>query len=153
MGWGLAASAQDGVLKELLPDVLNPSDRRRIALDHQRKCLTRARRFQAALDLPSSPPDGLTFRLIAGDALPTPAVASVDMTRREMKVTGEGPGDGTVLRSSALMDERLGAAWSPALVSPITWDQVLFLFSGHLEMTRDPAFTDNLLFLLLEKPH
>jgi len=153
MGWGLAASAQDGVLKELLPDVLNPSDRRRIALDHQSKCLTRARRFQAALDLPSSPPDGLTFHLIAGDALPTPAVASVDMTRREMKVTGEGPGDGTVLRSSALMDERLGAAWSPALVSPITWDQVLFLFSGHLEMTRDPAFTDNLLFLLLEKPH
>ncbi len=61
-------------------------------------------------------------------------------------------GDGTVLRSSALMDERLGGTWSPTLISPITWRQVLFLFTEHLAMTKDPAFTDNLLFLLLEQP-
>jgi hypothetical protein len=152
MGWGMAASGQDPVLKWLLPTVANPADRRRIALDHQRKCLTRARRFHAALDMPASPPDGLTLHLIAGDALPTPAVVSVNMTNGEMGIMQEGPGDGTVLRSSALMDERLSGAWSPTLVSPIKWDQVLFLFSEHLEMTKDPAFTDNLLFILLENP-
>jgi len=74
------------------------------------------------------------------------------MSRGEVRMIEEQPGDGTVLRSSALMDERLGRAWSPTLLSPIRWDQVLFLFTEHLEMTRDPAFTDNLLFLLLEKP-
>ncbi|MCH8127608.1 hypothetical protein IIC38_16870 [candidate division KSB1 bacterium] len=57
-----------------------------------------------------------------------------------------------ILRSSALMDERLGGTWSPTLISPITWRQVLFLFTEHLAMTKDPAFTDNLLFLLLEQP-
>ncbi len=70
----------------------------------------------------------------------------------EIGIFRKGPGDGTVLRSSALMDERLSGAWPPTLVSPIKWDQVLFLFTEHLKMTRDPAFTDNLLFLLLENP-
>ncbi len=152
MGWGMAASGQDRVLERLLPKVTNAPDRRRIALDHQRKCLTRARRFHAALDIPASPPDGLTLHLIAGDALPTPAVVSVNMSTSEIGIIREGPGDGTVLRSSALMDERLSGAWSPTLVSPIRWNQVLFLFTEHLKMTRDPAFTDNLLFLLLENP-
>lgn len=152
MGWGMAASGQDRVLERLLPEETDPADRRRIALDHQRKCLTRARRFHAALDKPSVPPEGLTLHLIAGDALPTPAVVSIDMSRGEIRMIEEQPGDGTVTRSSALMDERLGRAWSPTLLSPIRWDQVLFLFTEHLEMTRDPAFTDNLLYLLLEKP-
>ena len=148
----MAASGQARALERLLPEVTNPADRRRIALDHQRKCLTRAKLFHAALDMPASPPDGLTLHLIAGDALPTPAVVSVNMSRGEIRMIEEQPGDGTVLRSSALMDERLSGAWSPTLLSPIRWDQVLFLFTEHLEMTRDPVFTDNLLFLLLEKP-
>jgi len=33
---------------------------------------------------------------------------------------------------------------------PIEWDQVLFLFSDHLDLTKKPAFTDNLLYFLLE---
>jgi len=33
---------------------------------------------------------------------------------------------------------------------PIEWDQVLFLFSDHLDLTKNPAFTDNLLYFLLE---
>ena len=51
------------------------------------------------------------------------------------------------------MDERLGGDWAPILVSPIQWRQVVFLFTEHLEMTKDPTFTDNILFLLLEEPH
>ncbi len=152
MGWGLAATDQDRVIQWLLPDAETQAERRRIALDHQRKCLNRAEQFFAALDVPAQPPEGLTLHLIAGDALPTPASVSINTHDGEIATINKKPGDGTVLRSSALMDERLSGEWSPTLVSPIHWNQVLFLFTGHLEMTRDPAFTDNLLFLLLEQP-
>ena len=63
-----------------------------------------------------------------------------------------GPGDGTVLRSSALLDEREARKIAQRLASPIRWTQVLFLFSDHLEITKDPAFTDNILYFLLESP-
>ena len=54
------------------------------------------------------------------------------------------PGDDTVLRSSAVMDERVGLPdeeWTPGLVSPIAWRDVSFVFTDHLTMTRDPTFT------------
>ena len=60
---------------------------------------------------------------------------------------GYGAGDGSVLRSSALMDERLAGDWGPVLVSPVDWSRVLFFFEGHLALTQAPAFIDNLLFL------
>jgi hypothetical protein len=50
------------------------------------------------------------------------------------------------------MDERITGQWSPRLMSPIGWSDVIFLFTDHLGMTKDPAFTDNILFFLLEKP-
>lgn len=46
----------------------------------------------------------------------------------------------------------IGAAWSPRLVSPIPWTRAQFLFTDHLGMTKDAAFTDNVLYLLLEEP-
>lgn len=152
MGWGLAAPEQDKVLRYLLPDEPDREARRKIALDHQRKCLLRAKQFTAALDVPATPPDSLDLYLIAGDAIPTAAVAAVNLSNGHIKIIRKEAGDGTVLRSSALMDERVGAPWKPVLVSPIKWSQVLFLFTEHLEMTKDPAFTDNLLFMLLESP-
>ena len=152
MDWGVAASDQDKVLQWLLPDVTDLAERRRIALDHQRKCLKQAEKFTAALDVPATPPDSLNLYLIAGDALSTVAVISVDRSNGEIKVIKKGAGDGTVLRSSALMDERLSGEWAPNLVSPIKWTQVLLLFTEHIEMTRDPAFTDNILYMLLEHP-
>ncbi len=57
-----------------------------------------------------------------------------------------------MLRSSALMDERVGGEWRPWLVSPIAWTQVHFIFRDHLGLTQDPAFTDNVLYILLEDP-
>ena len=65
---------------------------------------------------------------------------------------GRGQGDGTVLRSSALMDEREGSKIKGRLRTPIDWASVLFLFSGHLGLTKDPVFTDNILYILLEQP-
>lgn len=152
MRWGLADPRQDRVLQWLLPEVESAEERRRIALDHQRKCLKRAERFTQALDTPATPPDSLSLYLIAGDALPTPAVLSVDQKDGSVEVFEEAPGDGTVTRSSALMDERAGGDWSPRLVSPIKWKHALMIFSQHREMTSAPAFVDNLLFILLEKP-
>jgi pimeloyl-ACP methyl ester carboxylesterase len=147
-GWGLADPEQDKTLQELLPTIDTVAKRRRIALDHLTKNLEGTQRFQAALDVPATPPFGTTLHLIAGDAHPTSSVAASQ--EGKMKVVDQGPGDGAVLRSSALMDERTTHQWSPQLVSPIRWSQVTFHFSNHLGIIRSPAFSDNLLYLLLE---
>ena len=57
-----------------------------------------------------------------------------------------------VLQSSALLDERGPDRQTSRLISSIGWKQVLFLFSDHRNLTNDPAFTDNLLYILLESP-
>jgi len=149
-GWGLADPGQDEVLRRLLPEVEDASARRRIALDHLEKCLRNAERFALALDRPASPPPELRIDLIAGDAHPTPS--RVRIVDGEIEILDRAPGDGTVLRASALMDERVGGEWQTRLVSPIAWQQVVFLTSSHIELTRDPAFIDNLLFTLMEAP-
>lgn len=59
---------------------------------------------------------------------------------------------GLVTRRSALLDQRVGSRWSPRLVSPIRWTSVTFLSTDHIGLTKDAAFTDNVLFLLLEQP-
>jgi hypothetical protein len=150
-GWGLAGES-DRLLAWLLPDAADPASRRRIGLDHQRKALARAKQLHAALDRPATPPDGLTLHLFAGDAKPTASVLGVDPATGTLAVVERAPGDGTVLRSSAVLDERVGQAWTPGVSSPIAWSSVTFLFSDHLALTRDLGFTDNLLFRLLDAP-
>lgn len=152
LGWGLAAPEQDATLQLLLPDVAQRADRRRIALDHLRKSLERARQFQAALDRPATPPAGTRLYLVAGDAAPTPQTLLVNRVDGSFAVRTRAPGDGAVLRSSALMDERTGGIWLRQVRSPIRWTNVLFLFTDHLGLTKDPGFTDNILFLLLDEP-
>ena len=128
-------------------------ERREIALDQLRKSLKRAEQFHRAIDISAEPPPGLRMCLIAGDAVPTDSVLTVKNGTGEIKVSEKSPGDGTVTRASALMDERVGESeWTPNLVTPIAWSNVMFLFTDHLGITKDPAFTDNVLFLLLEKP-
>jgi len=83
----------------------------------------------------------------------TEAVASVDLTDGRIAVTRNMPGDGRVTRRSALLDERMAGATSRTLVSPIPWTQATFLFSDHIGLTKDPTFTDNVLYALLEQPH
>lgn len=152
MQWGLADPAQDEVLRNLLPDVSQRDDRRRIALDHQRKSLRRAEQLFAALDLRAERPHGLELKLIASDAAPTLARLAVDRDEGTVTAYSYEPGDDTVLRTSALMDERVGDEWAPMLVSPIDWSSVTFIFADHLEMTQSIAFADNLLYYLLEMP-
>lgn len=152
MEWGLAAPEAEELIAWLLPDEPDPEVRRRIALDHQRKVLERAEGFTAALDRPASHPAGLELFLIAGDAIETPRRMSAGPGAGGLTVIASASGDGKVLRASALMDERLDGDWTVALRSPIAWTSVMFLPQGHLDLTKDAVFTDNLLFWLLELP-
>ena len=151
MEWGLAAPEAAELISWLLPDEPDGEARRRIALDHQSKVLQRAARFTAALDRPAEPPAALEMFLIAGDATPTPRRMAVDRGE-PLTVLETAAGDGKVLRPSALMDERLDGTWTPFVRSPIEWKSVMFLPQTHLDLTKDPVFTDNLLFWLLDSP-
>ena len=152
MEWGLASPAADEMLAWLLPNVDDQAVRRRIALDHQQKALSRAKRFSESLDQPANKPAALQLYLVAGDAIATPRRAVVEAGKNRLSMTATAAGDGKVLRSSALMDERMDGTWSPYLRSPIEWKSVMFLPESHLELTQTAVFTDNLLFWLLEDP-
>jgi len=150
-GWGLADPSQANLLAKLLPDMADAQERRRVALDHQRKVLARAKQLTAALDVPAMPPPSTRLLLVAGDSMPTMSTAQIQ-PNGELKIVAYAPGDGVVLRQSALMDEREEKKLGNRLTSPIGWNQVLFIFSDHLGMTKDPAFVDNILYFLLESP-
>lgn len=151
-GWGLADPNQAHVLEWLLPDVSDPKERREIAIDHLRKSMQRGKQFQEALDQPAAPPEHLQLFLLAGDAIPTGSAVTINSSKEHFEVTDYQPGDGTVTRYSTLMDERTGGTWTPYLKSPIKWSNVQFLFSDHLGLTKDPGFSDNVLYILLEQP-
>lgn len=152
LNWGLADPSQDAVLRQLLPDVRDPGERRAIALDHLRKSLEKAEQFHRALDVPASPPLGTTINLVAGDAEDTPDVLEVDRNTGGLRVVRVSPGDNTVTRASALMDERVGEGYTPRLRTPIAFDDVQFLTSNHLGLTKDPLFVNFVLYTLLERP-
>ena len=130
----------------------SPEEAKAIALEHLQRSLARAKQFHRALDLPATPPASLALYLQAGDAVETNAVVEVDEATGKLRVIETWPGDGTVLRASALMDERIQGNWTPHLISPIDYKQVNFLFTDHLGLTKDPTFTDNVLYVLLEAP-
>ena len=152
-GWGLLDPKQDGVLKKLLPHVREAKQRRLIAAEHLQKCLRLAKSFQAAVDVSATPPNGTSIHLIAGDAFPTVSQLLVTPDG-SLEPSQHAPGDTSVTRSSALMDERLAdaARQSERLVSPVRFDSVTFLLTDHRGLTSDPSFTDNVLYLLLEAP-
>lgn len=151
-GWGMLNPDQDELLQSLLPNAKTETERYRIARDHIEKSLQRAQHFYRALDARAAPPNGPRLKLVAGDAVATDAVVEVDADSGELTVIEKRPGDGSVTRGSALLDERIGGEWSPMLRSPIEWSAVTFLFTDHLGLTRDPVFTDNVLYYLLEQP-
>lgn len=151
--WGFFNPTQSEVLKSLLPDEPDPQKRQEIAYEHLSKCLRRAELFHAAIDVKLEPPEGTSIHLIASDAHPTLFQYSID-NRGVLTPAARVAGDGLVTRHSALMDERIAdrSNWAARLQSPIKWESVTFLFTDHLGLTKDPAFTDNVLYLLLESP-
>jgi pimeloyl-ACP methyl ester carboxylesterase len=158
-GWGLLDPDQDYVLQNLMPGVEDAKERRRIARDQVDKSLRNAKQFHTALDKPASPPDGTSLYLFTADSEPTIATALIDIKTGEFEPGPTDFGDKTVLRTSALLDERLShpkgmeMAKYERLQTPIDWEHITFLFEDHIGLTKDPAFTDNLLFLLLDAPY
>ena len=152
-GFGLMDPDQDMMLKILLLEVKSKEERKKIAYDYLAYSLDRAERFHAALDKKSQPPGSVKFYLMAGDSVMTPASYEINTDTGNIREIHSSHGDGTVTRASAVMDERVGNLnWTPYVQSPIEWTNVMFLFSDHLGITKDPTFSDNILFILLESP-
>ncbi len=149
MQWGLASPAQEEVFKILLPKVKNRIERRLIAFDHLKKCLNRAKRFKRAMSVPAVPPPDVKLYLVLGNAVKTTRRASVDEKTGAIGDIQYGPGDGKVLETSALYDRREGLkTWVPFFFGPIAWNSIIQLRAAHMGITTDPAFKDNILFLL-----
>lgn len=151
-GWGLADPEAREFLEWLVPEVLDPSERRRRALDHQARLLARAEQFQRAMDRWTDPPDDLKLFLVVGGGFRTPAIASVDRMTGDVRLVRDDEGDGVVTRASALLDERVVGDNGSGVNSPLSYDTVLFLPDEHVELTRNPVFGDNLLFWLVAEP-
>jgi hypothetical protein len=133
-----------------LEGVSSPAQRRYVAFDHLAKCLLNARVFHASLDIPAMPPPPLELHLVAGDALSTPAIVTGTPGCNKIWAVRYAAGDGTVLRSSALLDERISGEWTPKLKSPVQWSSVLFAAANHMALTRDRVVINNVLHRLLE---
>ena len=149
MKWGLTDPKQAKVLKSVLPDVGNAEKRREIALDHLKKCLTRAHQFTDAMRVTQAPPQGTALHLFLGESILTNAVASLDEKTGKIKVIKQLPGDGKVTANSALFNERSVGDARPFVKSPIHWASVTFLFAAHMGITKDPVFVSNMLYTLL----
>ena len=145
--WGLADKKQDRVLKKLLPNCTR-EQRRQIALEHQEKCLIRARQLHLALDQPAPLPQGLEMHLYAGDAERTLHQFLVDQRTGRIKEEIKTAGDGTVTRTSA-RSERIFADRAYRM---LPWTNETFLSTDHLGLTRDRSFVDNILNDLFGKP-
>ena len=156
-GWGLLGDDADRYRQWIWPDAGDAAERRRRAKDHAKWCLDRARQFHAALDQDPETQCPVDMRLFAADAIDT-------ITRTKLRERSDGtlaptfdddelyePGDGTVPRYSAVADRRQGTAMRTWLDSPVPWRSVTFLPDDHVGITRNPLFTNNLLFFLLEQ--
>ncbi len=150
-GWGLLAPEADATLVYLLPEAGTAQERQTIARTFLRQVLQRARAFRAALQRPHKLPAGLDFHLYAGDAVNTAAALAITGEGR-VTVVRWAPGDGTVLRASALGDLRSAEEQSLPVRSFVPWTQVMFLQQSHLGLTQDPTFADNILYTLLLAP-
>lgn len=153
-GWGLSSRDKETTefLRKVLPDVGDAEARHQIGAAFQARALILADRFHAAMDRPATPPDTLDMFLVAGDSRTTPETVYINRDTGALARIADGIGDGTVLRSSVLLDERVGGEWRPTVQTPIEWEGVLFLPSEHRTLTTEPIFEDNVLYLLLEDP-
>ena len=143
--WGLADPTQDNFLQQLLPEAPDRATRLKIALDHQRKSLAAAKAFQTALDIPSTPPPGLTMHAFVANASPTVSQVQVSPDGTLTPIA-HLPGDNTVTVRSALSQTPAGQP------GPIPWTSVHTINASHMTMPVQPEFIHQLLSLLLNHP-
>ena len=152
--WGLLDPEQDVWLQRILPKVADRNIRRKIALDHLKKCLGRARQFKKALlpEVLPPPPPGLQFYLIAGDAVMTSQNLQVDRKTGAVKTVKMESGDGKILTSSAIFDRRTVNSWRWQSDSPIPWRTVYIFQGGHMGIMNSPVFASNFSYVLAGIP-
>jgi hypothetical protein len=149
MKWSLVAPNQAEALAIMLPKVKSIGERRKIALDHLTKCLKRARQFQQAMAIKSTPPKDVKLYMVAGNAVKTTRRAHVDRKTGKIVKIDYAPGDGKVLSSSVMFDLRAGNRGLHYLTTPIKWSGIILLRAAHMGLLTAPAFEDNVLFMLL----
>ena len=112
--------------------------------------MTVASQFQRSMDLEADPPPGLKLWLFAGQSQQTPSRLRKDVYG-DWILHKELLGDGVVLSKSALLidSHHVKSATSTARTS-ISWSGVVFLFSGHLGLTKNHEFIVNLDYILRE---
>jgi len=152
MNWGLADKTKDTILAKLLPGIETSKKRRETALEHLEKCLKTALNAQLSLDSYVTRPEHIKKFAFVGDNVPTPLLATAKKGDKELTILKKGAGDGTVPRASVLFDDRVGSEWSAKIQSPLKWDNVVFLSSNHIGLTKDPLCIKNILYTLLERP-
>lgn len=150
-GWGLLNPDYTDDLAALMPDTPDPAERRQKAHGHLSKLLRNARDFHRAINRPSRPPSGLELYSFAGDAVKTGSRIQVSADG-EIQIIDWVAGDESVTRASVLRDLRKPNQAAQKLSSPIPWTASYFVFTDHVGMTADPAFVDNVLHILLERP-
>jgi hypothetical protein len=148
MKWGIVNPEEDETLKILLPNVKTKEERSKVAYDHLSNCLKRAKQFIEAMGIKASPPDDVLLFLVFGNGFKTSQRAFVNRNTGEVEEITYSSGDGKVLASSALWDERVIENWSFFLRSPIDWDYLLGLRAAHMGILEAPVFEDNILLLL-----
>jgi pimeloyl-ACP methyl ester carboxylesterase len=149
--WGLMDPSQDEILAVLLPKARDSVERRRRARSHLQQVLDRAEQFHRAIDRPGTP-RGTDMFLVVGTGLDTEATAILDPDTGRITPSILEEGDGTVLRSSALSDDRQGGNERRGPRRPIRYRTVLLLPGEHVSITSNPVFSDNLLYWLLDSP-
>lgn len=148
--WALFDPDQDEIFAVLAPQTTSVEQRRTLAERHMHRVLKRAEQVHWALDRGGAP-RGTDLFLVVGTGLDTPATAVASETGGAISVPGQEEGDGVVLRSSALMEERQQRT-NGARRRPIDYRTTLLLPGEHLEITQNPVFADNLLHWLLGSP-
>jgi hypothetical protein len=152
MNWGLADTNKDEILQHIITGVKSKKRRRKIALDHLEKCLYRAKNFIKAMSISAQAPKDILMHVVCGTSIKTTRCAEVNSKNGEVEVTQYGTGDGKVLMSSVLWDERATQKQdSHFMTSPIKWSNIMLLRAAHMGITKAPGFEDNLLFLLTMK--
>ncbi|MEM7059302.1 MAG: hypothetical protein AAF557_17090 [Pseudomonadota bacterium] len=150
-GWGLMDPAQDEILSYLIPEEPNRNARKRRAMAYLQQLLDRAEHFHRAIDRQGTP-RGTDMFLVVGTGLDTPAAAVLDPSTGDLDARITEEGDGTVLRASALHDERQGGNEHKGRNRPVRYRTTLLLPGEHVTITRNPVFADNLLYWLLDNP-
>ena len=148
MKWGLMDKNADESLKKMLPDVKTKEEREEIAYDHLSKCLARAEQFIRAMKVPGTPPEDIELYLVFGYGIKTSSRAYVNKKTGEIEKIDYSSGDGKVLATSAIWDERATGKPNFFLKSPIAWHSILSLRAAHMGILDSETFVDNILVLL-----